>query len=89
MSERVLVVDDDMRNIFALNTVLERYGMKVAFAENAKEGISLLERDPAVELVLMDVMMPEMDGPTLLREMRRTRPDLGEIGGNRSLATWP
>ncbi|MDY7225860.1 HAMP domain-containing protein [Hyalangium rubrum] len=70
VGRKVLVVDDDVRNIFALNTVLERYGMKVAFAENAKEGISLLERDPAVELVLMDVMMPEMDGYQAMRAIR-------------------
>jgi HAMP domain-containing protein/signal transduction histidine kinase/CheY-like chemotaxis protein len=71
VGRKVLVVDDDVRNIFALNTLLERYGMKVVFAENAKEGISLLERDPAVELVLMDVMMPEMDGYQAMRAIRR------------------
>jgi HAMP domain-containing protein/signal transduction histidine kinase/CheY-like chemotaxis protein len=71
VGRKVLVVDDDVRNIFALNTLLERYGMKVAFAENAKEGIGLLERDPNVELVLMDVMMPEMDGYQAMRAIRR------------------
>jgi signal transduction histidine kinase/CheY-like chemotaxis protein/HAMP domain-containing protein len=70
VGRKVLVVDDDVRNIFALNTLLERYGMKVVFAENAKEGISLLERDPGVELVLMDVMMPEMDGYQAMRAIR-------------------
>jgi CheY-like chemotaxis protein len=70
VGRKVLVVDDDVRNIFALNTVLERYGMKVAFAESAKEGISLLEREADVELVLMDVMMPEMDGYQAMRAIR-------------------
>ncbi len=70
VGRKVLVVDDDVRNIFALNTVLERYGMKVVFAESAKDGISLLERDPEVELVLMDVMMPEMDGYQAMRAIR-------------------
>jgi CheY-like chemotaxis protein len=71
LNRKVLVVDDDVRNIFALNTVLERYGMKVAFAESAKEGISLLEKDADIELVLMDVMMPEMDGYQAMRAIRR------------------
>ncbi|WP_225408308.1 HAMP domain-containing protein [Stigmatella hybrida] len=70
MGRKVLVVDDDVRNIFALNTVLERYGMKVAFAESGTEGIALLEKDPEVELVLMDVMMPEMDGYQAMRAIR-------------------
>ncbi|MFP2932831.1 response regulator, partial [Pyxidicoccus sp. 3LG] len=71
VGRKVLVVDDDVRNIFALNTVLERYGMKVAFAESAREGLSLLEKDAEIELVLMDVMMPEMDGYQAMRAIRR------------------
>ncbi|QSQ11298.1 HAMP domain-containing protein [Myxococcus landrumensis] len=67
---KVLVVDDDVRNIFALNTVLERYGMTVAFAESAREGLELLGRDLDIELVLMDVMMPEMDGYQAMRAIR-------------------
>jgi CheY-like chemotaxis protein len=70
MGRKVLVVDDDVRNIFALNTVLERYGMKVVFAEGAKDGIALLEREPMVELILMDVMMPEMDGYQAMQAIR-------------------
>ncbi|HYH99254.1 response regulator, partial [Hyalangium sp.] len=70
VGRKVLVVDDDVRNIFALNTVLERFGMKVVFAESAQEGIALLEREPGVELVLMDVMMPEMDGYQAMRAIR-------------------
>ncbi|WP_217911168.1 HAMP domain-containing protein [Myxococcus sp. AM011] len=71
VNRKVLVVDDDVRNIFALNTVLERYGMKVAFAESAREGLAQLETDPDIELVLMDVMMPEMDGYQAMRAIRR------------------
>ncbi|MBN1203751.1 MAG: response regulator [Myxococcaceae bacterium] len=70
VGRKVLVVDDDVRNIFALNTVLERFGMNVVFAESAQEGIDLLERDQGVELVLMDVMMPEMDGYQAMRAIR-------------------
>ncbi|MCP3136137.1 HAMP domain-containing protein [Pyxidicoccus xibeiensis] len=71
VGRKVLVVDDDVRNIFALNTVLERYGMKVAFAESAREGLTLLDKDTDIELVLMDVMMPEMDGYQAMRAIRR------------------
>ncbi|GHG87893.1 histidine kinase [Comamonas sp. KCTC 72670] len=71
VGRKVLVVDDDVRNIFALNTVLERYGMKVAFAESAREGIEQLEKSSDIELVLMDVMMPEMDGYQAMRAIRR------------------
>ncbi|MFY2558682.1 HAMP domain-containing protein [Corallococcus terminator] len=71
VNRKVLVVDDDVRNIFALNTVLERYGMNVAFAESAREGLAQLETDPDIELVLMDVMMPEMDGYQAMRAIRR------------------
>ncbi|MFP2911344.1 response regulator [Pyxidicoccus sp. 3LFB2] len=71
VGRKVLVVDDDVRNIFALNTVLERYGMRVAFAESAREGLGLLEKDAEIELVLMDVMMPEMDGYQAMRAIRR------------------
>ena len=58
----VLIVDDDVRNVFALTSVLEGRGMSVLFAENGREGIEALEANPGVDLVLMDVMMPEMDG---------------------------
>ncbi|BDI31418.1 histidine kinase [Capsulimonas corticalis] len=59
---KVLIVDDDYRNIFALTSMLETYGMSVAFAESGKEGIDILQSDPSIELVFMDIMMPEMDG---------------------------
>ena len=67
---KVLVVDDDLRNIFALTTVLERQDMKVVFAENGRDGIELLEQDPDIEIVLMDIMMPEMDGYDTMRAIR-------------------
>jgi HAMP domain-containing protein/CheY-like chemotaxis protein/signal transduction histidine kinase len=68
---RVLIVDDDLRNIFALTTVLERHDMAVSFAENGKDGIRILEHDPSIEIVLMDIMMPEMDGYDTMRAIRK------------------
>ncbi|MGH8809528.1 MAG: ATP-binding response regulator, partial [Noviherbaspirillum sp.] len=62
VGRKVLVVDDDLRNIFALSSVLERQGMKVLYAENGRDGIEVLQSDPDIEIVLMDIMMPEMDG---------------------------
>ena len=59
---RVLIVDDDVRNVFALASVFEARGMLVVFAENGKDGIETLQDNPDVDLVLMDIMMPEMDG---------------------------
>jgi CheY-like chemotaxis protein/HAMP domain-containing protein len=66
----VLVVDDDVRNIFAVTSVLERHKMTVLFAENGRKGIEVLEKNPTVQLVLMDVMMPEMDGYEATRAIR-------------------
>jgi CheY-like chemotaxis protein len=68
---KVLIVDDDLRNIFALSSVLERQHMQVAFAENGRDGIEVLEKDAAIEVVLMDIMMPEMDGYDTMRAIRR------------------
>jgi CheY-like chemotaxis protein len=64
-------VDDDVRNIFALTAVLERYKMVVIYAENGKKGIEILKRSPQIHLVLMDVMMPEMDGYETMKEIRK------------------
>ncbi|MFK0018274.1 HAMP domain-containing protein [Streptomyces sp. NPDC090798] len=69
---RVLIVDDDIRNVFALTHVLGRVGMPVLYAENGREGIETLERNPDVQLVLMDIMMPEMDGYETISAIRRT-----------------
>src|SRR5690606_4963823 len=59
---RVLIVDDDVRNIFALQSLLERHKMEVVYAESGRDGIEFLKKDPGVDVVLMDVMMPGMDG---------------------------
>ena len=69
--KKVLIVDDDVRNIFAVTSVLETQGLEVIYAENGKDGISALERNPDVDVVLMDVMMPEMDGYETMRAIRR------------------
>ncbi|MVW89550.1 response regulator [Pseudomonas sp. PB101] len=65
-----LVVDDDVRNIFALTSVLERYKMQVATAENGRTAIELLQQQPDTDIVLMDIMMPEMDGFETMRQIR-------------------
>jgi CheY-like chemotaxis protein len=67
---KVLVVDDDVRNIFALNSVLERHRMKVVSASNGEDAIGLVESTDDLSLVLMDVMMPEMDGYETMRRIR-------------------
>jgi CheY-like chemotaxis protein len=69
--KKILVVDDDVRNIFALTSVLETHGLDVLYAENGKDAIEALERNPGVDLVLMDVMMPEMDGYETMRAIRQ------------------
>jgi len=62
VGKKVLIVDDDVRNVFALTSALEAHGMEVAFAENGREGIEALKQARDFDLVLMDVMMPELDG---------------------------
>jgi hypothetical protein len=59
---KVLIVDDDVRNVFALTSALEAHGMEVIYAENGREALGRLEADPDVDLILMDIMMPELDG---------------------------
>jgi len=68
---KVLIVDDDMRNIFALATVLDDHGMTILSADNGRAAIHLVETDPSIDVVLMDIMMPELDGMQTMREMRR------------------
>jgi len=64
------VVDDDIRNVFAMTSALETHGMRVLHAESGKEGIDTLKRERDVDLVLMDVMMPGMDGLDTMRIVR-------------------
>ncbi|WP_456114934.1 HAMP domain-containing protein [Streptomyces kaniharaensis] len=69
--QQVLIVDDDVRNVFALTSVLEQHGLTVLYAENGREGIEMLEQHEHVALVLMDIMMPEMDGYATTEAIRR------------------
>ncbi|GII76071.1 histidine kinase [Sphaerisporangium rufum] len=74
LGRKVLVIDDDVRNVFALTNILELHGMQVIYAENGRKGIEMLMRNDDVDLVLMDIMMPEMDGyaaTAAIREMPR------------------
>ena len=68
---KVLIVDDDIRNVFALTSVLEQNGLQVLYAENGREGIEVLEQHDDVAVVLMDIMMPEMDGYETTAAIRR------------------
>jgi HAMP domain-containing protein/CheY-like chemotaxis protein/signal transduction histidine kinase len=70
-NRKVLVVDDDARNIFALTTVLENYDMEVISATNGRQAIDLIRETPDLSVVLMDIMMPEMDGYETMREIRQ------------------
>ncbi|MBI4493832.1 MAG: response regulator, partial [Chloroflexi bacterium] len=67
---KVLIVDDDIRNIFALTGVLERHKIAVVSADNGREAIRILQETPDIDLVLMDIMMPEMDGYATTRAIR-------------------
>ncbi|MFF2329008.1 MULTISPECIES: HAMP domain-containing protein [unclassified Streptomyces] len=69
--EKVLIVDDDIRNVFALTSVLEQHGLSVLYAENGRVGIEVLEQHDDVTVVLMDIMMPEMDGYATTAAIRR------------------
>ncbi|MEU2023347.1 HAMP domain-containing protein [Streptomyces sp. NPDC016469] len=76
--EKVLIVDDDIRNVFALTSVLEQHGLTVLYAENGREGIEVLEQHDDVTVVLMDIMMPEMDGYATTSAIRRM-PQFAEL----------
>jgi CheY-like chemotaxis protein len=69
-NKKVLVVDDDVRNIFALTAMLERQQMQVFSVDSGKEAIETLEKNPDVDIALVDVMMPEMDGYETMARMR-------------------
>jgi HAMP domain-containing protein/CheY-like chemotaxis protein/signal transduction histidine kinase len=69
-NKKVLLVDDDMRNIFAITSILERHKMQILYAENGKDGIAVLQNTPDIDIILMDVMMPEMDGYETMRAIR-------------------
>jgi len=75
---KVLIVDDDIRNIYSLTSVLETYGVEVLHAERGRDGIALLEQYPDIDAALIDIMMPEMDGYETIREIRR-RPRLADL----------
>jgi CheY-like chemotaxis protein len=71
VGRKLLIVDDDIRNIFALSSVFQRYGIQTVYAENGKDGISMLEKTSGIDAVLMDIMMPEMDGYETIRAIRQ------------------
>jgi HAMP domain-containing protein/signal transduction histidine kinase/CheY-like chemotaxis protein len=75
--KKVLVVDDDVRNLFALTTAFERYNINAITAESGKEAMNILEEDPSIDIVLMDIMMPEMDGYETTQKIRREHKNKG------------
>jgi signal transduction histidine kinase/CheY-like chemotaxis protein/HAMP domain-containing protein len=75
---KVLIVDDDIRNIFSLTSVLESHDVEVLYAERGKDGILILEQTPGVDVALIDIMMPDMDGYETMRQIRE-RPELADL----------
>ncbi len=71
IGKKVLLVDDDIRNIYALTSVLEQQGMKVTMAKNGKDALQKLDRHPDIDIILMDIMMPEMDGYVATQSIRK------------------
>lgn len=78
VGKKILLADDDVRNVFALSSVLESGGMEVIFAEDGRESIEVLENNPDIDLVLMDIMMPEMDGFEAIQIIRE-KPQYKEL----------
>jgi CheY-like chemotaxis protein len=72
---KVVVIDDDIRNIFSLASALEEYGIEMSYAESGRLGLELLDTKSDVDLILVDIMMPDMDGYETIREIR-ARPAL-------------
>ena len=75
---KVLIVDDDIRNIFSLTSVLESHDVEVLHAERGKDGILILEQTPGVDVALIDIMMPEMDGYETMQQIRQA-PGLADL----------
>jgi tubulin-specific chaperone A len=77
--KKILVADDDIRNVFALTNILEQRGMQVISNKNGREVLQKLEKHPNTDLILMDIMMPEMDGYTAIRNIRKLNSDIRDI----------
>jgi len=77
--KKILIVDDDMRNVFALISILETKGLKTIVAENGQKSLDQLEKHIDTNLVLMDIMMPEMDGFTAMKKIRQMGPKINKI----------
>src|SRR5205085_12217404 len=69
--KKVLLADDDMRNVFSLNAALEMQQMQVITASDGREAVEALKEDPSIDIVLMDIMMPEMDGYEAIQHIRK------------------
>ena len=78
LSGRILLVDDDVRNLFALASLLEDRGLEVLFSETGRDALDILDSDTEIDLVLMDIMMPQMDGYETIKSVRR-RPELQSL----------
>ena len=70
-NKKVLIVDDDIRNIFAMTSLLERYEMQILSAETGETALAHLQATPDIDVVLMDIMMPDMDGYDTMRAIRK------------------
>jgi CheY-like chemotaxis protein len=75
---KILIVDDDIRNIYSLTSVLENYAVEVLHAERGRDGILILEQTPGIDVALIDIMMPEMDGYETMKQIR-ARPELANV----------
>jgi CheY-like chemotaxis protein len=75
---KILIVDDDIRNIFSLTSVLESFGAEVMHAERGRDGIRILEETPGIDIALIDIMMPEMDGYETMQQIRQ-RAELADV----------